>query len=684
MFSGLSESMGQYLETGLEFGQAGMALYTILQQTPNQWSQGAKAAQRQFESSYAQAELLHSASLAQASEQHRTATELSEKQWKASLHQAAVHHERQYKLAVYQHVHNLSVEIRSSIRESLRDDLNNMMNKLAAVMTIDGLMLGSAFTVIGADYLPDPLIYATDEPNACSGDGRCNLELIAAASAVACVLLFLSLWASFVAMRRVAAFKIATKGGYDFSVQTELFERFAGGNGMKLFGFIDLEAMAQILGVLGIVAVFVSLGLVLYVKLLVSYNSRAAAEVCFWSMFVVLLVVPIELHEICQKWTRHGPYQSMLWHMSRKEQQRMKEVFHKMIDQANKTNKPTISPDGSEELELEDDVINSMLEDVVPDSWCCWVCARPCSGARRTVPDEEMQAKMREILDVNGDGKISESEFLSMARHLGKDRVVRRRLIAGNWLVKDQSSSKPKLKQRNPREQRIRSISMFLDLGLRPIIESWMRLRKRERSDDIERKREPSDDIESNVEQAGGAPQPATSALRPSSRTSSRVDRVERKKEINMHKRFDEEIPRENKNERNAYADAAFYGHKLEGWLREHKNEVVRKLERSEELDRLAQAQHDLCRSSLVLEAKTDAEKKWADAIDAADAAPLFSRKCSPCASWDGHDEQKRALTQTREERRRVLRVAQEVSCPQTRRHDHRTAPREPEPERNS
>ena len=83
-------------------------------------------------------------------------------------------------------------------------------------------------------------------------------------------------------------------------------------------------------------------------------------------------------------------------------------------------------------------------------------------------------------------------------------------------------------------------------------------MRKRERSDDIERKREPPDDIESNVEQAGGAPQPATSALRPSSRTSSRVDRVERKKEISMHKKFDEEIPRENKNERKAYADAAF------------------------------------------------------------------------------------------------------------------------------
>eukprot|EP01050_Picozoa_sp_SAG11_P044732 SAG11_NODE_21915_length_416_cov_0.782334_2_plen_66_part_01 len=57
------------------------------------------------------------------------------------------------------------------------------------------------------------------------------------ACAVASTTLFLSLWLAFVAVRRIAVFKIATKEGQDLHTQTELFERFAGGDRLKSLTF---------------------------------------------------------------------------------------------------------------------------------------------------------------------------------------------------------------------------------------------------------------------------------------------------------------------------------------------------------------------------------------------------------------------------------------------------------------
>ena len=116
-----------------------------------------------------------------------------------------------------------------------------------------------------------------------------------------------------------------------FAEQSELFEQFAGGKRLQLCG-LGLQEMATNLLLIGVVSVFAAVrppspnlprhraprrhcaarpwsprlprrrrppqvGLLLYTKLLVDYDSEAAATIFLVCMLLAMVVLPLEVYE---------------------------------------------------------------------------------------------------------------------------------------------------------------------------------------------------------------------------------------------------------------------------------------------------------------------------------------------------------------------------------------------------
>lgn len=317
------------------------------QQASELHGEAIRQAERHFGAEYAQAESLHAQQAAHTARLQSATLGQAEAHSRMAMLQAAQHHEREYEQAVYQHAHEMNVEVRASIREGLRDDVTNKIGLLSAIMTIDALLLAGALTLVGADYMPvagDAVGYThSDNAEVRSCGIWCSVELLMALIGAACCFLFLSLWFAFIGVRRVTKFKIVTRQGFSGdSDDATQFQRFASRKlqvvpddvlkrcrtrrcclsrlaccdrlcccGAALCPAcccdgvcvaLNIEELATQFLALGAICHFLVGALVFYSKLRIDYGSPSSADIIFWCMCAApLLLIPLECAEKCMQ-----------------------------------------------------------------------------------------------------------------------------------------------------------------------------------------------------------------------------------------------------------------------------------------------------------------------------------------------------------------------------------------------
>jgi PH domain len=259
-----------------------------------------RQAKRLWTADWAEASVRHGEQCYQSAQQHQEAQAMA----MAALYQAEKIAAQGYKLARDQDSRAYEISWRSEVRESLRDELQNQNNRFNIIMLCDTVCLSCVFALVGEGSPPEDTSLVM-------------LNMYVFGVGLSITLFSISLWCSVVVVRRLHEHTASTLERKLFAQsddlqkawQTQLDQNLpTGPHEMHLvnqaydkwiseyinpLGSISIHLMS-----VGVVAMFVTAGLLTHVRYLIEYQAPSAVLI-FWSTVLITssTVMVMKFHE---------------------------------------------------------------------------------------------------------------------------------------------------------------------------------------------------------------------------------------------------------------------------------------------------------------------------------------------------------------------------------------------------
>lgn len=246
-------------------------------------------AKRLWTADYAENAVRHGEALLQSAQQHIEAQAIST----ATYFQAEKIAAQSFKLAMNQDSRAYEMSWRAEVRESLRDELTNQNNRFNIVMLCDTVCLGCVFSLVAEAGVPTS-----------SSSILLNLYVLTLGSSVG--LFSISLWCAIIVVRRLHDHTAATLERKLFAQSDDLQNAWrhqivhnlpTGPNEMHLVNmayehwvqmYLDPIGKLSIhLLSVGVVAMFVTAGILTHLRYTIEYDNAIQAAGIFWATVVI-------------------------------------------------------------------------------------------------------------------------------------------------------------------------------------------------------------------------------------------------------------------------------------------------------------------------------------------------------------------------------------------------------------